>query len=302
MVGWAATHNLDTGFDTDVPRKRKEEIIPVHQIDAENGLFYRHTPPARDGGQTMVFFNALTGDTGMWEATIGESLRIEGHGTLSFNFRGQPESPFSCEVAIDAATIIADARSLIAALKPGRVVLCGLSIGGLFAAQAWRDGLAGAEVAGMVLINTLRKDGPRLQWIGDALVRCAGVGGLELFRDLLTPLLLNQDWLADNRVNFLRDSGYTPLAKDAGHYNLLAHAGTADWDFPWEALDTPVLVVTGLQDHVFLEADVVDELAQRLPQGQRLDMLDAGHILGHILPAERPAELSTALNDFLRGI
>lgn len=272
--------------------------MPVHQIDAQNGLFYRHNPPVTDDGVTIVFFNALTGDTGMWDGVIGECLRAEGYGTLSFNFRGQAESPFVAGTPIDAATIIADARSLISALKPGRVVLCGLSIGGLFAAQAWRDGLDGADVIGMVLINTLRKDGPRLQWIGDALVRCAGIGGLELFRDLFAPLLFNQDWLADNRPNFLKDGGYTPLANDAGHYNLLAHAGSADWNFPWHVLEMPVLVVTGLQDHVFLETDVVDELARRLPRGRRIDMPNAAHIL----PAERPEQLTAELSNFLREL
>lgn len=272
--------------------------MPIHSLDADNGIFYRHTPPAAEGGRTVVFFNALTGETAMWEGTIGETLRAAGHGTLSFNFRGQADSPFSPGQGMDAASIVADARSLIAHVQPGPVVLCGLSIGGLFAAQAWRDGLDGASVEGVVLINTLRRDGARLQWIGDALVRCAEVGGLDLFRDLYAPLLFNDQWLAENRANFLKPGGYDPLPPEAGHYGLLANSGTADWDFPWASLTMPVLVVTGLQDHVFLETAVVDELVAMLPRAQRLDMADAAHIL----PAERPAPLAAALLDFLKGL
>lgn len=272
--------------------------VPVHAFDADNGLFYRHVPPTNDNGLTVVFFNALTGETAMWEGAIGDTLRAAGHGTLSFNFRGQADSPFGPGTALDAQTIVEDARRLINALAPGRVVLCGLSIGGLFAAECWRGGLAGATVAGLVLINTLRKDGPRLRWINDALVRCASVGGLELFRDLYAPLLFNEDWQAANRANFLKDGGYTPLAPDHGHYNLLAHAGTADWNFDWSTLTMPVLVVTGLQDHVFLEPAVVDDLAATIPDHRRLDMVDAAHIL----PAERPEALARALNDFLAEV
>jgi 3-oxoadipate enol-lactonase len=36
---------------------------------------------------------------------------------------------------------------------------------------------------------------------------------------------------------------------------LLANAGSADWDLRYEDLTLPVLVMTGLQDHVFLDHD-----------------------------------------------
>jgi pimeloyl-ACP methyl ester carboxylesterase len=84
---------------------------------------------------------------------------------------------------------VADAVVLLKQLQPTRPVLVGLSIGGLFAARAW---IAGIAAEALVLINTLRKPSIRLQWIGDALVRAAEVGGLDLFRDLYLPLLMNQ--------------------------------------------------------------------------------------------------------------
>jgi hypothetical protein len=55
----------------------------------------------------------------------------------------------------------------------------------------------------------------RLQWVGDALVRAAEVGGLELFRDLFLPLLMNLEWQAANRGSFMTDKPYEPLAKDS---------------------------------------------------------------------------------------
>lgn len=267
------------------------------QLDAENALFYLHAPAA-SGGRTFVFFNALTGDTGMWEGVIGARLRQAGHGTLSFNYRGQTGSPFGRDTVLDARCIVADARQLLATLAPREIVLTGLSIGGLFAAQAWLGGLAGLSVRGLVLINTLRRDGPRLAWINDALLRCAEVGGLALFRDLYAPLLFNEDWLATHRADFLKTGGYTPLAPDSGHYQLLRHAGSADWNLPCEALRLPVLVITGLQDHVFLEPEVVDRLCARLPDARRMDMAGAAHLL----PAERPDELAAALLAFAQEV
>jgi pimeloyl-ACP methyl ester carboxylesterase len=151
-----------------------------------------------------------------------------------------------------------------------------------------------------VLINTLRRDGPRLKWIGDALVRAAEVGGLDLFRDLFLPLLMNEEWLENNRSSFLKTGAeYTALSPESGHFKLLAEAGReADWDLPYERLELPVLIVTGLQDHVFLEKDVVNDLFSRIPNGRRVDIPDAGHLI----PAERPDALADSLLSFIKEI
>ncbi len=271
--------------------------MPDFQLGPQDSLYFEYKAPKADSGFTFIFFNALTGDTNSWETIIGPRLRESGHGTLTYNLRGQTNSKFSPGLKLDVDLIVNDAIQLMAELNPPRPIMVGLSIGGLFAARAW---LMGAEALGLVLINTLRREGPRLNWIGDALVRAVEVGGLDLFRDLFLPLLMNDDWLAMNRSNFLKpEPEYASLSPESGHYKLLAEAGReADWDLPYERLNLPVLVITGLQDHVFLEPDVVDDLFSRLPQGQRVDMPDAGHLI----PAERPESLADSLLYFTREV
>ena len=271
--------------------------MPNFQIGPQDSLYYDYTAPATENGSTCVFFNALTGDTNNWEAVIGPRLREAGHGTLSYNLRGQTNSQFSPNLKLDVDLIVDDAIALLNEIKPPRPIMVGLSIGGLFAARAW---LKGAEALGLVFINTLRRDGPRLKWIGDALVRAAEVGGLDLFRDLFLPLLMNEEWLKTNRSNFLKpEPEYVSLSPKSGHYKLLAEAGReADWNLPYERLDLPVLVITGLQDHVFLEPDVVDVLFSRLPNGRRVDIPDAGHLI----PAERPDALVDCLLSFIKEV
>ena len=79
----------------------------------------------------------------------------------------------------------------------------------------------------------------------------------------------------------------------------LAEAGrSADWAIDYHALVLPTLVITGLQDHVFLEPDVVSELSAQLPHAQRIDMPDAGHLI----PMERPQALTTHLLNFAKEI
>lgn len=267
------------------------------QFGPNDALYYEYNPPEKDEGCTFVFFNALTADTSAWEAVIGPQVRSAGHGTLVYNMRGQADSPFSPELNLDMDLIVEDASRLLTEVKSHRPILVGLSIGGLFAARTW---LKGADAVGLVLINTLRKDGPRLRWIGDALVRAVEVGGLDLFRDLFLPLLMNEDWQGKNRSNFLNaDATYQSLDPASGHYKLLSEAGRqSDWNLPYEELDIPTLVITGLQDHVFLEKNVVDDLFLRLPKGQRVDMPDAGHLI----PAEQPEALAEILISFVKEV
>ena len=57
------------------------------------------------------------------------------------------------------------------------------------------------------------------------------------------------------------------------------------------------MIITGLQDHVFLELEAVDELFNRLPQGGRVDMSDAGHLI----PGEHPDALADEIAKFSVG-
>ena len=232
-------------------------------------------------GATFVFFNPLTGDSGMWLQRIAPALEARGHGWLVFDLRGQKASPVAPTAAITVRHIVEDAKAVIEAEEPVRPIYVGLSIGGLFAANVHLDG---PRAKAMLLINTLREDGPRLAWLNEALARCARTGGLRLLRDLYLPLLFGERWLAANRDQFLTDEPYTGLDPAHADVRLLASAGTADWNVPWEKLELPVIVMTGRQDRVFYDEEVVRRLAARLPNALRVDLAEAGHLI----PAEDP--------------
>ncbi|MEL6768896.1 MAG: alpha/beta hydrolase [Pseudomonadota bacterium] len=263
-------------------------LLPVGPEDA---LFHLHTPPSRDGAPTFVFVNALTGNTGSWEGAVAPTLRDQGFGTLSYNFRGQDASPFAAGTPLTPALIVDDLKRLIADVAPARPILCGLSIGGLFAAQAV---LGGAKAEGLVLLNTLREIGPRIAWVNDAMPKIVGAGGVGLFLDALYPLLVNQEQAAKARPGFVTDEPYAPLDPEHGHMNLMRHAGAADWEIDYAALALPTLVITGHEDRVFLEPEVVDRLYARLPDARREDW----HDTGHLIPAERPDRLAESLARF----
>ncbi len=265
--------------------------MSVHILDSDNSLYYEYTPPEKAGASTFVFFNALTGDVGMWQNSVVPQLLEQGFGVLLYNMRGQANSPYSAGLSLDQTVIVQDAIALLEAISPPNPVFVGLSIGGIFAAWAAHGG---ATCDGIVLINTLRRDGPRLRWINDAVVRMAEVGGPMLMRDIMSPLIMNETWLGENRETCLGDESYEPLTADSGTYNLLSSARTTDWDFPYESLTMPVLVITGQHDRVFRDPVDVKTLYARLPNARHLELDNAGHMV----PVEQPQALADALLGF----
>ena len=275
---------------------RRGEIVPLLSLGPQDGLFYEHHAATADDGFTFLFVNPVAGDASQWQAAIGLALRALGHGTVVWNFRGQANSPFAPGTRLDAELIAGDLKRLVTALRPTRPVLVGLSIGGLYAARAYLDG---CPAAGLVLVNTLRRIGPRLAWVNDAVVRALEVGGPALMRDLMTPHLMGPDFLVANRASFLRpETRYEPAPADSGAYILATWMGRADWNLPYERLTLPTLVMVGPHDRVFYDPEIVDELQARLPDARRVVVPDAGHML----PFEKPEAFVRALTEFAEAI
>ncbi|MEM9724338.1 MAG: alpha/beta fold hydrolase [Pseudomonadota bacterium] len=266
----------------------------------ENGpggqiLFEAHAPQA-PGAARFVFVNALTGNMFAWEAAVAPALRDAGFGSVSFNFRGQDGTRFSPEAPLDEAALLSDLNAVLsaAAVGPKPPILVGLSLGGLLAAKAY---LAGAPAAGLVLINTLREPGPRLDRIGRAMRRLMASGGPRLYLDAMLPLLAHPDFLAKARSAYL-NGDYGPLDPAHGHAALLREAESVSWDLDYARLDAPVLVITGLHDRVFLDRAAVNRLFAQLPQAEAEAWDDAGHLV----PQERPGRLVASLTRFAQRV
>ena len=268
--------------------------MPSLDLAPGESLHYEYDAPAA-AGTTFVFVNALSGSTATWQhPEIGPRLRAAGHGTLCWNFRGQAETRFGAATELSPRLVVEDLARLVADLAPPRPILVGLSIGGLFAAQGC---LAGVPAVGLVLINTLRKPGPRLEWINQAVVALARAGGTRLVMEANLPMLVNPEQLAALRPGVFTAEPYQPMAPADGMFRLLAGSLAADWDLPWERLAVPVLIMTGLHDRVFYVPADVEQLTARIPEHRTVTFADAGHLI----PVERPRAFADALLAFARA-
>lgn len=174
-------------------------------------------------------------------------------------------------------------------------MLVGLSIGGLFAAKAI---LKGSQAEGLVLINTLRKPGLALDWVNEAIIRAAALGGSQLVMDMFLPMLVGPAKLPELHNNCLGDEGYEPADPKSGLMRLLENSRSVDWDLPYEKLSLPVLIMTGLRDRVFYSAGEISELLARLPDAKEMLYPE----LGHLIPAEDSAAVVEALTLFAAKI
>ena len=264
-------------------------------IAAGESLHYEYAAPGA-AGKTFVFVNALTGNTGTWQhPEIGPRLRAAGYGTLAWNFRGQVDTTFAPGTALTPRLIVEDLKRVVDHVQPPKPVLVGLSIGGLFAAQGI---LAGIDAAGLVLINTLRKPGARLQWINEAMVAMARAGGSRLLMTANLPMLVNPEQLVAMRPSIMTGDAFAPMGPADGLMRLMEGSLETGWDFPYERLSLPVLIMTGLHDRVFRIDKDVAELAARIPKRRELVFSDAGHLI----PVERPEKFSAALLEFAAGL
>ncbi len=267
--------------------------MPHLDLSPGEALYYEYDAPGARGA-TFVFVNALTGNTGTWQhPDIGPRLRAEGYGTLVWNFRGQTQTRFGAQTRLTPQLVVEDLRRLVGELGPPKPIVVGLSIGGLFAAQAV---LAGMSAEALVLINTLRKPGPRLDWINQATAALARIGGTRLIMEANLPQLVNPEQLAAMRPQMFGTEPYQPMGPGDGLYRLIEGAIAADWNFHWERLKLPVLSMTGLHDRVFYVAEDVDALATRLADCRRVAFKDAGDLI----PIERPQAFTRALLEFAK--
>ena len=264
------------------------------KIDKVNEIYYEFTKP-KDNGYTFVFVNALTGNTTAWNGEIGEKIIEDGNGFLAYNFRGQEQSKFDNKLNLDTDLIVSDLCILIKKLKPNNIILVGLSIGGLYASLALEKGI---KSKGLVLINTLRKNNPRLKWINKTMVNVARYGGTALLMDMNMPVIVSPSFLEKMKSNALNPSNYKGLEKNSGIFKLMQGSLTANWDIDWSKIEVPVLVMTGHHDKVFRIPDDIDQISNSMKNVQRLEFTDCGHLI----PLEKPIEFATHLNKFVKNL
>ena len=269
-------------------------LVSKLDIDQKNSLYYEYEE-SKQNSYTYVFVNALTGNTSAWNGVIGKRVKDEGHGYLTYNFRGQINSSFDESINLTSEIIILDLLKLINYLGLKNIILCGLSIGGLYAAIA---SLEKIDVKGLVLINTLRKPSSRLDWINRAMVHAAKLGGSSLIMDMGMPVISSPKFLDEIKSNALVFENYKPLEKNDGILKLMEGSLSANWSFDWSKIIIPTLVMTGHFDKMFRIPEDVEELVKKIKNSKTIEFPNCGHLI----PLEEPEKFSDHIIKFAKNL
>ena len=264
------------------------------KIDDQNEIYYEYIEP-KDDGYTFVFVNALTGNVSAWNGEIGQHVVEQGNGYLTYNFRGQEKSKFNVNLNLDTKIIVSDLCLLIEELKIPNIVLVGLSIGGLYATLALEKGI---KSLGLILINTLRKNNLRLNWINETMVNVTRYGGTSLLMDFNMPVIASPAFLEQMKPNSLKPENYIGLEEDSGIFKLMQGSLSANWDVDWSKINIPVLIMTGHHDKVFRVPSDIDDIVDTIKNTKRVELPDCGHLI----PIEKPIEFADYINKFVKNL
>ena len=196
---------------------------------------------------------------------------------------------------MDTKIIVSDLCLLIEELKIPNIVLVGLSIGGLYATLALEKGI---KSLGLILINTLRKNNLRLNWINETMVNVTRYGGTSLLMDFNMPVIASPAFLEQMKPNSLKPENYIGLEEDSGIFKLMQGSLSANWDVDWSKINIPVLIMTGHHDKVFRVPSDIDSIINTMKYTTVVELPDCGHLI----PIEQPKEFSDYINKFVKDL
>jgi pimeloyl-ACP methyl ester carboxylesterase len=247
----------------------------------------------------VVFLHGGGLNAHTWDLVCA-ALREERH-CLALDQRGHGESEWSPEMDYSTESHVGDLDRFLDVLELDRLVLVGMSLGGVNA-LAWA-GKHSRRLQGLVLVDV----GPE--------IRPEGVRKIATFTSEATPLpsvehfveralafnpRRNRELLRRSLLHNLRrmPDGRFMWKYDQRHRGKVDPAAVARRsELLWSAVDTvdcPTLVVRGAQSDVFHDEDA-ERLTARLPRGRWVRIEGAGHTV----QGDNPAGLLVALRAFL---
>ena len=248
-------------------------------------IHYRTGGPAE--APRVVFLNSLGTDCRIWNdvtSLVGDRLHW-----LAYDERGQgltdsPPGPYSIADHAD------DLLALLDDVSWGPSVLCGLSIGGMIAMEAYVR--RPDTVTGLVLSDTADVIGPREFWDGRiAQVRKSGLSAIAesvMERWFGSSYRHNRSAAAGGWANLLA------RAPVQGYIGSCFALRDADLSGSIGDIRVPALCICGSED-TSTPPSAVRSLRSRLPDANYVEIEGAGHLV----PVEEPGEFATVLNRFV---
>lgn len=250
-------------------------------------IHYRYT--RGDGEQNFLFINSLGTDLRIWDDVVNE---LKPHGSiLCFDKMGHGLSEVA-EKDYKIADYAADIISLMDALKIAKVVLVGLSIGGVIAQQMAI--LYPERVEKLVVSNSTPKVGTFESW--ETRINKVKAEGVAAIADDILKIWFSEDLRAKRKEEL---SGYRQMLSNsnvAGYIKACKALQVNDLTGDIHNIKVPTLFIAGSEDGSVKTASV-KEAAEKIPGSEFIEITG----VGHIPCAEKPKLYADLLLKFARG-
>lgn len=230
----------------------------------------------------VVLIPGLAGDATMWQDQLRELAAWQ---------------PVVASPHTDPSSLrIEDMAALLLRQHPGRLILCGASMGGMVAMEAARQ--APERVAGLALLGTTaRPETSEMRQLREQAIALFEAGRVrEVIEPNVAmafhPLQAAQPALVQRYLEFVLGAGAEQLIRQ----NIaVIHRPDARLHLP--RMTCPVLVLAGDADQL-TPPDCAEEIA-RLTPGSSLHRIPE---CGHMLTMEKPDQVNALLNAWLQTI
>jgi YbgC/YbaW family acyl-CoA thioester hydrolase len=242
-------------------------------------------------GPAVLFIHGYPLDRTLWRHQLDH---LDGCRRIAPDLRGMGKSE-APDLGYSMGTYADDLAALLDVLGVGRVVLCGISMGGYIAFECvrrWRE-----RVSGLVLMDTrAAAESAEGRKSRDAAIAAARDGGAGAVAEAMLPKMFRSERREEGGLAWTAVEAMiraTPVPGIIGALTAMRERPDSTSLLPTLG-DMPVLVVSGESDRI-IPADASREMAEAIPGAAFRRIAGAGHLP----PVERPEETTDVLREFL---
>lgn len=247
-------------------------------------LHYRDEGP-RDA-PAIAFINSLGTDFRIWDDVCAglAGFRLIRHDKRGHGLSDSPPDPYRID------DMAGDLQGLLGDLGVDRVVLVGLSVGGLIALCLAER--APALVAGVVLSNTAHKIGDAAMWNDRiAAIEKDGIAGMS---EAILDRWFSPDWRAENPAELAAYRNMLTRSPVQGYLATCAALRDGDFTQAAKGLAVPALCIAGSSDGS-TPPDLVRSCHDLIPDS-RFELIEGP---GHLPCIEMPEKVASLIGGFV---
>lgn len=250
--------------------------MPFIQLDNETRIFYTIKEPLHpENCESIIFISGWTSDHNFW---IPYLPYFKNYRCITFDNRGVGETIINPKKPITLDQMVEDIRVIMHHLGLNRVILYGISMGGMVALNF---AIKHPDLCSkLVVASSCGQLTPKMKYMFDKFVQLEE-SNHELFADILLGLCYSKKvWVneflfdlfkktVDYKKNHPQKPGYCRKQKEAiDQHNVVDNLNK---------IDIPTLIIGSKEDEL-IPIELAGELSQKIPHAQIFELPDEGHV------------------------